>query len=197
MKTINNYIPRRKLFYFGILLATLCLCGLPLTARAQGTMATAQISSSPAGNGTYNYAMTLNNTGGIGIGTFWYAWIPGLDFLSAYPNSVQTPGGWSYIINGGYYGYSIQFTTGTSPLAPGDSLSGFGFNSSENPNTINNGTSFGYPINTSYTYGGAPFSDAGYMFVVQPVPEPSTIAFVAVGLILLMFLLRPGARKLS
>src|SRR4051794_8641399 len=54
------------------------------------------ISSTAAGAG-FNYTITLANdrSSNAGIGTFWYSWVPGEDFLAQSPTSVSPPPGWT------------------------------------------------------------------------------------------------------
>src|SRR5438477_9278479 len=54
------------------------------------------ISSTAAGPNT-NFTITLANASSsdAGIGTFWFAWVPGEDFLATSPTSVSPPTGWS------------------------------------------------------------------------------------------------------
>ena len=58
--------------------------------------ASAVISSTAAGP-DFNDTITLSNASSSdsGIGTFWFAWIPGEDFLATSPISVSPPSGWS------------------------------------------------------------------------------------------------------
>jgi len=94
---------------------------LPHAALA-ALAATATIASSPNSNGTYHYELVLNNTGSTTIGTFWYAWIPGANYMQASPSNMQAPSGWqANLITGG--GTSIQYVTSSSLLAAGASPS--------------------------------------------------------------------------
>ena len=58
------------------------------TATAQITSATSQ------GGGVTQYALQLNNTStdGSTIGTFWFSWIPGQDYMPVAPSSVIVRG---------------------------------------------------------------------------------------------------------
>ena len=70
------------------------------------------ISSTAAGTG-FNYSITLTNasSSNAGIGTFWYSWVPGEDFLATSPTSVTPPPGWTDNITnmGPGDGFAIQF----------------------------------------------------------------------------------------
>src|SRR5881275_856778 len=97
--------------------------------------ASAVISSAPAGP-NFNYTITLANasSSNSGIGTFWYAWVPGQDFLATSPISVSPPPGWSDNITnmGPGDGFAIQFLANSpaNDVQPGSSLS-FSFTSAD------------------------------------------------------------------
>ena len=144
--------------------------------------ASAQISGTSLGGGVYDYTITLNNTGTTGsspIGTFWFGWIPGENFMASSPTGIVSPTNWtSNITNGGTSdGYAIQWVASNSAndVAPGTSLN-FSFNSTDTPAMMAGNSTFysSTPEGTSFVYSGAPFSDSGTQFVVQSVPEPST-----------------------
>ncbi len=141
--------------------------------------ASAVISSTAAGPDS-NYTIKLTNAGSsnAGIGTFWYAWVPGEDFLATSPTSVSPPAGWTdQITNGGPTdGFAIQFVANSSvyDVQPGSSLT-FSFQSAESPASVNGNSVFypATPASTATVYPGAPFSDAGHTFVVTPVATPT------------------------
>jgi hypothetical protein len=166
-------------------------------ARAQTIDASATISGVQAGV-DYDYTITLNNKGTSTspIETLWYAWVPGADFLPTSPLSVQPPTGWTEIITGGSVndGYAIQFTTSTSPLNPGNSLL-FQFQSADTPTQLagNSPTHPTFPVGTSVLYSGAPLSvGPSESFVVQSVPEPSSLGLLLIGGSLLLRFGRRG-----
>jgi hypothetical protein len=176
-----------------IVLGCLCVLAAAGGLHAQGIVANAQISGQPAGGGVYSYTIVLNNSASSAssISTFWYAWVPGADFLPSSPGSVQPPAGWGDSVQGGPYydpyygyyypdGYSIEFTTMTSPLTPGSSMS-FTFVSSDSPAALaGNSPIFSYyPVGTSYVFSGVGESGNSGQFIVQSVPEPSALALLA------------------
>jgi hypothetical protein len=170
-------------------LATALVLAFAASGSAQAPGANATLSTVSPGA----YALTLDNTGGTTIGTFWYAWVPGKDFMpGAIPTSILSPPGWTGTVTGSGNstdGYAIQWkaTSGTNDLAAGSSLSGFEFDSTLSATQLTSGLSPDFPtfpVGTSVTYTGIPFSSTGDTFVVtQAVPEPSTLALTAVGLI--------------
>ena len=186
-----------------LLLASLWI-GSTLGAAAQTISASAGFSSQPAGGGLFDYTITLNNSASstTSIGTFWYAWLPGQDYLPSSPTLVTPPTGWSDFIThfGSTDGYAIEFVANDSAnaLAPGQSLD-FNFETLDSPAALAGNSPFypSTPIGTSVVYGGAPFSGPSDQFVVLPtsVAEPSPITlwlFGAVGL--LLFGTRPATR---
>ncbi len=180
--------------------------GAASAAHAQ-IQADAQLTGQSAGGGLYTYNITLNNLGSSssGIQTFWYSWVPGADFLPTSPVSVQAPAGWMSSVQGGPYydpygyyypdGYSIEFTTSTTPLNPGSSLT-FGFMSTDSPAALagNSPIFTYYPVGTSYVFSGVGESGLGLQFLVQSVPEPSSLALLTAASIGLWSITRPGRR---
>jgi hypothetical protein len=132
------------------------------------------------------YAMTFADAADATkpIGTVWFAWVPGEDFLPTSPIDETSPAGWQ--VNaithaGSNDGYAIQWvaSSAASAIPIGGSLSGFGFTSTDSPGD----SPFfpGTPVLTTFAYGGGPFSDSGSEFVVTPaaaVPEPTSLAVV-------------------
>jgi hypothetical protein len=161
------------------------LLGTAMSAHA-GILATGTFTDTQPVAGTYEYNITVNNTGTTTIGTFWFAWIVGAGFMSATPTSVQSPTGWTEIPTNG--GKAIQWKTSTSLLAPGDSLSGFMFDSTLSPTDLESpfagpGLGAGDTVATSFVYIAAPLADPGYQFVVTAgAPEPSTMLLAALGI---------------
>lgn len=140
-------------------------------------------------NPVYNYNITLTNTGTVNLGTFWFAWIPGENFLPTNPSAVASPTGWGDAAGDSATpvithsttsadGFGIQWVAqGSTTLAPGQSLGGFTFSTTDSPSVLAGmaPTDTSQHILTSFVYGGAPFSDAGFQFDVSPaaVTPPS------------------------
>jgi hypothetical protein len=174
-------------------LATVSIAALSVATPASAAeSATATLSSIELSPTSWQYSLTLNDIGTTDLGTLWFAWLPGQDFMPTSPTNVTTPDSWTDTITGGgaNNGYAIRWVAGTgAALTPGQSLTGFTFDSSTSPDQMAADSPFypTTPVLTSVVYSGAPFSDAGEQFVVQAaaVPEPSTIALMSLGALLL------------
>lgn len=143
--------------------------------------------------GGFQYNMTLNNTGDTTIGSVWFAWIPGYDFLPSVPTSITSPTGWTANVMNEFPGdgYSIQWVA-TTPMAAGaPPLSGFSFKSTDTPatlmgsNTVPSFFSGFYPTSETFAYIGQPEADPGTSFVptIVAAPEPASLSLAAVGAI--------------
>ena len=136
------------------------------------TSATGVISETGFSAGVYSYDIQLNNTGSTGIQTFWFSWVPGLNFMPDMPSAVNEPAGWVETITGNSLGYAIQWKT-SGGLASNTSLDGFDFSSVDSL-TVLEGNSQGNPILTSFVYSGQPLSGTSDQFIVAPAPEPAS-----------------------
>ena len=175
-------------------MATFCsvliAIGLVDSASAAET-ATATLSATSLGGGNFQYNIALKNTSSTSIGTFWFSWIPGYDFMNVSPTSITAPTGWVAPVTGPDFtgdGYAIEYyNLGGSgdQLAPG-ATDNFSFDSTETLSQIS-GAGAGplgsfYDQTTSYVYAGQPETDAGFQFNVTPVvPEPVSIGMIAIG----------------
>lgn len=172
---------------------------MPGLSRA-AEVATATISETQVSPGENQYSITLHDTGTTTVGTFWFGWIPGDNFMPAKPTDITSPGGWGDKITSGgpSAGFAIQWTASSSAvdLASGGSLTGFSFDSSltlaqlEAPSIGEPGD----PVDTAFIYSGTPFSDAGFQLTPTAAPEPSPagLGFLGLG----MSALALGWRKL-
>ena len=139
--------------------------------------ASAQISltstTGTAGSPVFHYDIKLTDTGTTNIGTFWFGWVPGEDFLPSLPSAVSNPTGWGNALTGSHNssdGTAIQWVASSNAITPGNSLSGFDFTSTDSP-TVLAGMSPshpGEPTTTAFVYSGGPFSDGGFQLVATP-----------------------------
>jgi hypothetical protein len=139
----------------------------------------------------YHYSVSIHNTGTTNVSTYWFGWLPGYDFMPTLPVNVNSPSGWTGSgLNDSFYGnYSLEWTTSTNPIGPGQTLGGFSFDSADSPAQLTAPSQyFGsfYPNNTSYVYIGASETDPGSVFqTTVSTPEPaSLLLLVPAGLLL-------------
>jgi len=152
------------------------------TVHAQGQIASGTILGS--GSGPYSYNLSFADAAGATspIGSVWYAWIPGSFYLPGTPTSAFAPAGWTASVSGA----SVQFVANSpaNDIAPGGSLSGFGYQATFSPTQLAAAPNSG----KSDAYSGGLFSDGGNIFIVQtaqPTPEPSGAILLLVGATLL------------
>jgi hypothetical protein len=171
-------------------LAALTIAGLLAYATSKAApIGTATISQTPLGGGEFQYNLSLTDTGATPIGTFWFGWVPGDNFMPVTPTAVTFPIGWQDTITSGgpSGGFAIQWTAvaPAGALAPGNTLTGFSFDSTltlaqlQAPSVGNAAD----PVNTAFLYSGAPFSDAGFQLTpTVATPEPTSFLLSGVGL---------------
>jgi hypothetical protein len=151
-----------------------------LAAGATMEVAAGIITPTNLGGGQWQYNIELFNESGADnasttIGTFWFSWAPGQEFMEAVPTDVMSPAGWTEQLTGSNNstdGTAIQWVAMSGNLLhAGQSLSGFQFDSTENPSQITGPSSFFQhemeSQSAAYTQG--PFSDtttAGDVFDV-------------------------------
>jgi hypothetical protein len=166
-------------------------------------MSTATYSVTQLTPGTWQYSFTLNDTGTTNIGTFWFAWKPGQDYMPTVPTNITAPSGWMFQVTGmnnATDGNAVQWVANAASVeTPGQSLTGFSFDSATTPAQMAGLAQFfdNPPVATYFIYSGAPFSDAGAVAVAAAAaaqaPEPSTILLTLLGsgLVLGSFRRRP------
>jgi PEP-CTERM motif len=178
----------KKTIVFGMVLAA---GGLIASTADAGTIDANAVITAQADGADFDYTITLTNTSGAGndsIATFWFAWVPGKDFMADTPISVTNPTGWKDVIThgGSTDGYAIQYDalTSASFLAPGGSLS-FGFVSPDTPAQLAGNSKFftSIPVLTSFVYSKGPLQGDGHEFVVNgaSLPEPSSLILGVIG----------------
>jgi hypothetical protein len=168
------------------------ICAASPVLFASGIDATATYTDSLVSPGVFQYDLTLNNTGTTTIGTFWFSWVPGDNFMPVSPTDITFPSGWQEVVTSGgpSDGFAIQWTalTAGNDLASGGSLTGFDFDSTLTPAELAGFASGepSIPITTATSYSGEPFSDGGVQFVATPAtisstPEPATTLSMVLG----------------
>ncbi len=177
--------------------AVACACAAAPAVAAESASAT--FSSTQLSATSWQYDLTLSDTGTTNLGTFWFAWVPGQNFMGVAPSGITSPAGWTAKTThgGATDGYAIQWVAApAAQLTPGESLTGFTFDSALSPEQMLGDSPFHptSPVTTTFVYSGAPFSDAGFKFEVSAVPEPSSLALLGLGALAVVVAL---ARKRS
>lgn len=173
---------------------SIMLGALALVSAASAQInANGSISYTQTGS-VYNYNVRLNNTGTTTIGTLWYAWIPGQDYLPIPPTSTSSHAGWTLAqTTSAGFGTGLQWKASAgSFLASGASLSGFGFSTTTTPAELAGPTIFGThpPVGTTFVYelpfAGLQTSGGALQFVINPVPEPTAMVALASGALIVL-----------
>src|SRR5579872_2635478 len=110
--------------------------------------ASGTITATPLGGGQFQYNIALTDNGTTNIGTFWFSWIPGVDYMEAKPTAITFPTGWSDNITGSNNagdGNAIQWLGGPA-LTPGNT-DNFSFDSTETLAQITGSSSYGNHAN--------------------------------------------------
>jgi hypothetical protein len=122
--------------------------------------------------GVFHYDIDVKNSGTTNVGTLWYSWVPGEDFLGIRPTNLVSPSGWAArVTNSGVTdGFAVQWINNSGPLAPGQTLGGFAFDTTQTPAMLAGSSPFftGVPVSTTFIYAGVPLSDAGFEFNINP-----------------------------
>ena len=193
----------------GLLSATMAAAGFAARPASAGLIVASGVHSAvlDADGINYDFTILLTNslTSADPIGTFWFSWVPGKDFMVNNPISITSPSGWTGIVthipNVPTNGYAIQWVA-SSPanyLAIGNSLT-FAFKSAETPALLGGNSPLfpDTPEGLSFVYNARPFSADSLQFVVTqapPVPEPATAAIMFTGGLLLLGYRRLKGRK--
>ena len=164
------------------LTAAAALAIVPRASHAQNVVVTDTLTDTPAAGGVFDYSLTLNNTGSEAVESLWFGWIPG-SFNVANPSNPGNSLGWSSTLAGN----SIQYGGTAGTALPSGSSGTFTFDSTTTPaefasQTGMAGQSTAYGINAangqlSFTLS-PPDTET---FAPQVVPEPTTLALLAIG----------------
>jgi hypothetical protein len=143
------------------------------TISASATLSDVQVGS------TYDYTLTLQNTGNLGIESFWYGWTTSGNTLPSNPSSPGNSLGWANNLDGN----SIQYVGGAATALAPNSSATFTFDSTSTPAEMTAGAA-----GESVAYvGGIQFNqgvpgESSAVFAPTPVPEPSTLGLLAIGM---------------
>jgi hypothetical protein len=166
------------------------ICG----RAAASETASATISSTPLGGGVfqYNIALTNTSTDSSPVGTYWFSWIPGNDYMEVKPTGITQPTGWTSKITGSNNatdGNAIQWVAGTGSALAAGNTDDFSFDSTETLSQLQSASSVkDHEIETTaFVYAGAPLTDAGFKLTATSVPEPASLSLLgSAGVVLLI-----------
>ena len=136
-------------------------------ASIYGQSASASISGVAAGGGSFNYTITLTNTGSLSLNSFWYGWTTDGNNLPSDPSNAGNSVGWGNDLDGN----SIMWinSSGTA-LGPGQSAT-FTFVSTTSPSAITVS-----PSGESVAYVGGIEINQGVSGHSTPVFSPSLVS---------------------
>ena len=150
-------------------------------ASTHAQSASATISDVQVGS-DFDYTITLQNTGNVGLEGFWYAWTQEGNNLST---SISNPGsslGWTDTDKEGTTSISYQGGAGDA-LGIGDSAT-FTFDSTETPTAITagmSGASVAYESTIDFSQNSPGDSSPVFSPELVSTPEPSAYALMAAG----------------
>lgn len=177
-----NNLQNSNLIRFALVLALAAgLAASTVSGHAQG--ATATIFGVPDG-ANYDYTITLQNTGSSSLNGFWYGWTGSGNNLPSNPTSAGNLLGWANILDNNSIRW--QNSTGTA-LLPGHSGT-FTFVSTSIPAAITtppSGGSVAYNGTIDFSQGLPGDSSPAFSPVLVPAPEPSSLALLAAGLLVM------------
>jgi hypothetical protein len=150
------------------------------TVSSHAQSASATISGTLVG-GTYDYTITLKNTGTYNLNSFWYGWIQFQNDLPSNPTLPANSLGWANTLSGN----SIMWanSTGTA-LAPGQSGT-FTFDSTSTPAQMTAGIageSVAYVGAIDFSQNAAGDSTGIFAPTLVAAPEPSSLGLLLAGL---------------
>ena len=156
--------------------------GLAISAVSVNAQSASASIFDVAVTGGYDYTITLQNTGGTDLNSFWYGWTQDGNNLPCNPSSAGNSLGWNNILDGN----SIEWenSSGTA-LAPGQSGT-FTFFSSSSPTAMTTapaGESVAYVNGIDFSQGTPGDSTAVFSPTLVAAPEPSSITFLTAGLL--------------
>ncbi len=170
-----------------IRLALVVAAGLAASAATSHAQSATATISGVADGGSFDYTITLHNTGTTSLDSFWYAWTLGGNNLST---AISNPGsslGWVDTALLGNTSISWEGNAGDA-LGIGQSAT-FTFSSTETPTAITTspaGESVVYVLGTGpNTFGQNVPGSASPVFspTLTVAPEPSSVSLIVAGLL--------------
>ena len=172
----------------------ICVAFSRISSDAQS--ATATISGGSIGGGNFDYTITLKNTGGLTLNSFWYGWTLSGDNLPSDPSSATNALGWANDLSANSIMW--QNTTSSSGLTSGSSAT-FSFVTTDTLSAITAspvGDSVAFTTDTiQFNQGVGGLSTGVFSPAVVTTPEPSALGLFGIGLPFLTLACRRLSRK--
>lgn len=154
-----------------------------------GISATAVLTGQHDADGiNYDYQIQVTNSPSSTdvIGTFWFSWMPGNNFMQHAPVSTTSPTGWGALVtHAPNQGFAIQWiAANTADRIPIGGTETFSFVSAETPAELAGLTPFAtnVPELTAVIYNARPFSELSDTIEVRiTTPEPATLSVGLLG----------------
>jgi hypothetical protein len=125
--------------------------GLAAAVSSHAQSVTATISGVASGS-SFNYTITLHNTGSVALNSFWYGWTTGGDDLASAPSKPANSLGWANTLSGN----SIKWVNSSGTALAAGASTTFTFVSSSSPSAITmspSGESVAYTAGIDFTEG--------------------------------------------
>ncbi len=175
----STWFTRTLVLLAGCLAFTSTCLAAPITATVSGVQA----------GSTYDYTITLSNPSALTFGTFWFAWVPGDNFLTTgavNKNTVTQPADFNAPSFPGNDS-SIRWET-TSSSGVNDTTDVFTFQSTESPAGLLQSTTYQgitYPDLTFFLYRGnnataSPLVEGPITATLTPEPGSLILALTGV-----------------
>jgi hypothetical protein len=178
---------------FSVRIALALAAGLGVSAVSGHAQSASATISGVADGPNFEYTVTLFNSGSTDLESFWYGWTQSGNNLPSDPISAANSLGWANDLDGN----SIMWEGGSATeLAPNHSAT-FTFVSSS---TLAQLTAPGVGASVAYVNGidfsqGSAGDSTGAFTPVQAAPEPSSVALLAAGIVMMGFGFRSRASR--
>jgi hypothetical protein len=159
-------------------IALAILGGLMVARPGHGQGVAATISDVPVAGG-YDYTILLQNTGTLALNSFWYGWTTSGNNLPSTPSDMANNLGWGESLFGGT---SVEWKNSSGTALAAGATGTFTFFSTSTPlvqTTSPAGESVAYVNGIDFSEGVPGDSTGAFSPTLVTVPEPSSLALLA------------------